>query len=463
MPSVTSRAVSRAAVVAFGVAALASSAEASGASIDAAAQRQSALVTIQLRQPQQTITGFGVSAGPWLDPHLSNFPRTMVPATAQEKILKALFGDLRLTRLRPLLGPNVEPVNDNADPSSADVRRFNFSGKNADALIALVRQARPYGLRTFFPSPVAIERWMTEANPEEYVEWALTMLLHWRSLGAEPQFYSPLNEPGTAFAGRRSPAWLRAVVVGLGRRMRAEGLKTRLVVPDDVNPTQAYARARAVLEDPAARQYVAAVAYHLYGRQSGDVARIRVLAARYRLPIWMTEFSEPSYARWPGALRWAETMHEQLTTGSASAVDFMWGYFGSWQLPSTLISIEFDNGVYRSHAPTDAYHVMRQFSRFVRVGDKRVAAVSSSDQVLVTAFKNGRRLVIVAVNRGASRETVRFALRGGSLVGSTVRVRTAARERSRTLPSIRPRGVSFSQSLPPSSVTTFVNAVRAAG
>jgi O-glycosyl hydrolase len=43
------------------------------------------------------------------------------------------------------------------------------------------------------------------------------------------------------------------------------GFRTKLVIPDDENPVDAYERAVAVLEDPVARQYVGGLTAHVYG------------------------------------------------------------------------------------------------------------------------------------------------------------------------------------------------------
>ena len=119
------------------------------------------------------------------------------------------------------------------------------------------------------------------------------------------------------------------VVVQLGERLRAAGFKTKLVIPDDENPTDAYRRAVAVLQDPSARQYVGALAYHIYRWDKGDMVRMRALATQYRLPVWMTEYNSELQGL-GGAFDWAERMHILLTDGGVNAIDYMWGYFGSW-------------------------------------------------------------------------------------------------------------------------------------
>ena len=78
-------------------------------------------------------------------------------------------------------------------------------------------------------------------RPGPYVDWAMAMLKRWRAKGVEPALYAPLNEP--EINNDFPPQWLHDVVVQLGQRLRAAGFKTKLVIPDDENPRDAYTRA----------------------------------------------------------------------------------------------------------------------------------------------------------------------------------------------------------------------------
>jgi hypothetical protein len=138
----------------------------------------SSRVTVDAGVAYQTMQGFGVAQRVFSDPHVANSSRSVVPRAAQRQILAALYRDLGLTRLRGALESGlVEPVNDNRNPLQIALGRFNFAGQAADAHIALVEQAREFGLRTFFPTAL-LEHWMTNDNPEEAAEWDLAMLLH---------------------------------------------------------------------------------------------------------------------------------------------------------------------------------------------------------------------------------------------------------------------------------------------
>ena len=406
------------------------------------------VVRIDLRAARQTIDGFGSSERVWADPHLSNAPVTEVPPAARAAILTALYRELGLTRVRPVLDQGVQPRRGSP---------FSYEGKLADAHIAYVKQARRFGLQTFFPGPVYIEPWMGEGDVDAYVDWAMAMLRHWREAGLEPPLYAPQNEP---FINENfPPAWLHDVVVKLGARMRRAGFRTKLVVPDDVDPVEAYRRAVAILEDPEARQYVGAIAYHVYRSGDWDVrelARLRQLAMRHGLPLWMTEYSDRDYADWSGSLDWARKLHVLLTTGGVSAVDYLWGFFGDKYATDTLVSIDFDGGRYIHHVVTPVGWITAQYARFVRPGFTRVAATTPAKDVLATAYAGPRRLVLVASNLRSSAATLQVRVTGGALRGRVRATRSSASEGMRTLEPISQRAGTFSAQLPPRSVSTFV-------
>ena len=433
---------------AIGLAAIALAAGvASGSDSSAQAHAETAQtlsVEVDLGAPRQVIQGFGTSNRVWNDPHLGNQPTVSVPAAAQAQILSLLYRRLGLTRVRPIVDPGVQRTAGGA---------FNFGWKLGDAHIAFVKQAKRYGLKTYFPSPATTEQWMRADDPGAYVDWSMAVLKYWRAQGVELALFSPLNEP--RINGNYPPRWLHDVVVQLGARMRAAGLETKLVIPDDENPADAYRRASAVLQDPKARQYVGALAYHTYSQDLSDIVRLRQLGTKYSLPVWMTEWNNGSGGDWRKAMGWAERMHLVLTVGGVNAVDYMWGYFGSWD-GAQLLSVDFDGGTYRGFAATPAYWLTGQYSRYVRPGSVRVAATPAAGRVLTSAYKDKKRVIVVATNPGHAPEKIEIAIRNGKLKGAVRPVRSSATEKWRSLTPLAVRGGSFTASLPPQSVTTFV-------
>ena len=410
----------------------------------------SGTVRIDLAAEHQTMDGFGVSARVWSDHHLIGEAGATVPDEARSEILGLLFEDLGLTRLRSVLGPGMEPANDNDDPAVTDAAGFRFDGQLADEHIELVRAAEPFGLTTFFAAPVVLEPWMQADDTAEYVEWAMTLLRHWRSAGAEPPFFSPVNEP--ALRAERSAVWLRDVVRDLGRQLEAEGFATRLVIPDDLNPSESYNRAAVVLDDPEARRYVGALAFHIYGDATGS--RLAELASTYDVPLWMTEFS-PGGDSWRAALQWAGTMQQLITGSDVSAIDYMWGFFGS-QERNTLIGVESADGRYSGFEVRPVYDAVGQFSRFIRPGAVRVSA-TSADAVRVSAFRGpDDQVVVVFVSTAHQPQVLNVEVSGGELGGSVSVTSSSAGVSGAAGPPIEATTEGFTITLPAESVTTAV-------
>src|SRR5437867_2331542 len=87
-------------------------------------------VTIDPSRTYQVMQGFGSSVRVWDDPHLFNFPQATIPQTARTEILRQLYTELGLTRVRSSIEAlGIEVVNDNADPFTFNWAGFNFAGK----------------------------------------------------------------------------------------------------------------------------------------------------------------------------------------------------------------------------------------------------------------------------------------------------------------------------------------------
>jgi O-glycosyl hydrolase len=443
----TTSVILHAAVLAFGLLTL---------SAPAALPTADVTVTLDPAQRFQTIDGFGTSQRLFDDPHTTETfdPGTRraaaIPsASEQGRILDALYRDLGLTRVR-VHPEGVEPVNDNADPQSSDLSKFDLSWKAADGHIAAVKAMLPRGLTTYYASPVTVESWMNETNPAEYVEWAMVQLRHWKQQGLEMPYYAVMNEPGW-YVGQKtwSGAWLRDVTKLLGARLAAEGFKTKLVLPDDVSPEAAWSRLPTILSDPDARRYVGAVAYHMYGR--GNERDVAQLAKQYGIPVWMTEYSTPDNWR-----EWATLMQQLLVDYDVSAIDYMWGFFGDWDR-SQLVRLRVAGNNYTGFDFNRQYYVMGQYSRYVRPGAVRVAATSSDPELKVAAFLAGAKPVVVVTNLGASDRTVRFELGSAGTCGARIEtVRTSDADAWKSLPELTLDQPRFAATVGAGSVTTFV-------
>ncbi len=169
----------------------------------------------------------------------------------------------------------------------------------------------------------------------------------------------------------------------------------------------------------------------------------------------MTEFSVPNDMTFPGAMEWMKIIHKLVATYDVSAVDYMWGFFGAWERNHTILSIEFLDGKYVQHHVGPLYYLTGQFSKFVRPGQVRVETHSSSQDLLVTAYKSGAQSVIVAINAGQEDRRVNVTVTDAVAPLHFSAIRTTVREFWSELEPIASDTSTFNVALPAQSVTTY--------
>ena len=404
-------------------------------------------ITVDSREMFQVMQGFGSSVLPlesghmWSETHTSISPQ-LSPEQRQE-IIKLVYHDLGLTRMRFAMDRGM-------------------ALHDWDREIDYTRDAILAGADTYFLSTHRLEVGMTESNPEKYVEHAFGVIQYWKSKGLELPYYSIINEPGYTFSGIISKEYLRTVVKLLGKKLQESGLHTKLVIPDDWSAGEAYKRSSYILADPEARRYVGALAYHLYGDNAEDRRKMAALSQAYKIPVWMTEFSDPRYIGPQGGLNWALTVHDLIVNGNVSAIDYMWAFFGEYserEWPgNTLIMLKSDaSGLrYKGYQLNTMYHAMGQYSRYVRPGFVRIAAESSDRQVRVSAFKKDRAVVFVVINEASAEKPIAVSLRGVPGVHSLGVVQSSGDKGWQTLAAINSVNDHFLATLAPRSITTFI-------
>lgn len=419
----------------------------------------------------QTMQGFGTAVRVFDDPEVfGNFdPETDRAATVisppeQDAILDRLYGDLKLTRVRPATpevgdGFGIEPVNDNADAHVTDLSKFNFDWKRLDAHLGLFGRAEQRGADTLFLSPLERELWMgvtTDEDVAEYSEWLLAQVRRAGQLNHRPQYLAVANEPA-GVANPMSAEFVRDVIKNLGPRLRAQGFEALFVTPGDATVRAAADTARAILSDPDARQYVGALSAQLRGESTLELAALGQLAAEHQLPVWLTDVPIDGEQAWSldGALNWASRVQFAVAQQSVSAVDYPWGFFGTANGgTASLISIIDRNPDYWGYTLNKAYYALGQYSRFIPAGAQRIAATSSDSDVTATAYVSHIGLVIVAVNSGENDQTVTLAL-DGIVTTRLDRVRTSLTENWANLAPLVVEDASVTLTLPGRSIETL--------
>jgi len=418
---------------------------------------QDIIIEINTLEKQQVMQGFGSSERLFNDPHLIG-GSTLDPMSKglniskedEDEILDLLYKDLGLTRVRPAIGEDgpIEDPNDNSNPYITELDKFDFSWKKTDGHIDLVKRLIQRGVNTYFPSTIKLEDWMTESNPEEYVEWAFTMINRWYSKGLNIPFFAIMNEPGYKRGGYWSGHYIRDCIKLLGPKLDSAGFNTKFVIPDDLNADEAYKRAKIILEDVKARKYVGALAYHLYGGGNKNKLEMAELSKLYNIPVWMTEYSETN------AFDWANDIHQLIELYNVSAIDYMWGFSGG---NATLVSIKYEGTTYVGYELNKQFYVMGQYSKFIKPGSIRVTTTSSSTDINVTAFIDGANIIIVVYNKSNNSKIVDFNFKGTKIDDYFKLIRTSENENWSNLPSIKSNNNGFTTTIMNNSVTTFIS------
>ena len=190
---------------------------------------------------------------------------------------------------------------------------------------------------------------------------------------------------------------------------------------------------------------VSHIATHTYS--ANDSRRLRQFAEAKGKPLWVSEYGDGDRS----GLQLARRIRNDIVEKHAQA----WIYWqfadgGGWGLVNNRL-----DGQDARYRLTRKFHVMAQFSRFLRPGCQ-IVEVGDSDSL--AAYDGTRRqLVIVTVNDHATTRSTTFKLNGiGTTATETLSYRTSQQEDvARQTPTAISDG-KIAVALPAGSVTTFL-------
>ena len=261
---------------------------------------------------------------------------------------------------------------------------------------------------------------------------------------------TPMNEPGAnwwKFGNRQegmhmSAAQQARMISQLRAALDRNGLSASIVASED-NDEQSTCESIAAY-DPAALGEISKIVTHTY--HANDPRRLRELARAVHKPLWVSEYGDGERT----GLALARRIRDDVTDLHASA----WIYWqfvdrGGWGLVASSL-----NGSDETYQLTRKFHVMAQFSRFIRPGCEILGA-SDHDSLVAYDRANGR-LIIVAVNDQTTARAVTYNLMNFETTGSEVLPhRTSKTEQVAALKPLPVKHGKFTVTLPAQSVTTF--------
>jgi glucosylceramidase len=192
-----------------------------------------------------------------------------------------------------------------------------------------------------------------------------------------------------------------------------------------------------VLQDPAARKYVAVRAYHGYDfKHFEEIAKLK--AAYPELPLWMDELCYAYEAGYPKSKKlpvydfddgdvWGNIIFSDLEAGTSA-----WLYWnaildetgGPWAIspmhgnpdPNVQHPVVIINKVTHRITYTGTYYYLAHFSKFVRPGAVRVQTSGKFPGVRVMVFQTAEKgHVAELLNSGTQKEKVNLVSGGKTL------------------------------------------------
>jgi glucosylceramidase len=347
-------------------------------------------------------------------------------AAEQEKVLEALFDPQRgagFSAMKTVIaGTDFMSAGPwytyNDTPGDVTMKHFSISRDlGPNGLIPYIKRARKYGQFVLQAPMDYPPDWMLfnvnhnqDVDPRYFNALALYYLKFLREYdknGIFIDYLSLFNEPGiyTKIPYEKIRDLIKNQV---GPLFEKEGIKTRLQLCEANTRGNASKNFPAVLDDPAARKYVSAMAYH--GYDYADYDKLTLLGQKYpELPLWMTEVCHAYLTDTPRSVAlprmdyedgdfWGEQIFQDIEAGAAAWI--YWNMIldekgGPW-LFSPIHGNPDQNGQHpvviidragKKVTYTALYYYLAHFSKFVRPGAVLVETVGALKDVRCLTFK----------------------------------------------------------------------------
>ena len=374
----------------------------------------------------QTLIGIG---GALTDAAAEVFDR--LPAAIQQELLQAYF-DADKGIGYSLVRTNIASCDFSSDSyayvkeNDAELKSFDIAHDRIHR-IPLIRRAMAAasGQILLFASPWSPPGWMKDngsvlhggkLRPEYRQAWAehyVAFVRAYEAAGIPVWGLTVQNEPmavqiweSCIFTAGEERDFIRDY---LGPTLRRAGLGDRKLIAWDHNRDLIYPRARTILDDPQAAQYVWGLGFHWYETWTGGGMQFenlrRVHEAYPDDHLIFTEgctdsFSVAQRDAWSPGERYGESMINDFNAGTVGLTD--WNILlddtgGPNHVGNFCLAPVHANLGQGTLLFTSAYYYIGHFAKFCRPGARRIAATSSRAALLVTGFINRDNSVAVVV------------------------------------------------------------------
>jgi O-glycosyl hydrolase len=399
----------------------------------------------------------------------------------QKELYDDMFAKVPTRYLQLMIRPNHEPKNDNADPWTPAFDEANF--KYCEHTLAIAKAARERNKEIeFFATLQTPPAWMKTNDAEsgggkakatlkpglelEFAEYIWAFLAHMARNGVVVKYVAisnecdwPHDQPGCFFTSEAHAELFRLV----GDYLEKMAVKfpdvprATLVGPNTLSaPGAVKSYIPAMMRR--AGKYVEVLAAHDYdprGDRWGDMRRLAGVR-----PVWMTEWCAREADESPGqinsATEYGRAMHEAFTGGANVWMAYDWVY-PPRKGGEALIHVDWGN----DYTLTKPYWVFRQWATPLAPGMHVVEATAAGGAatagVKPTAFlaADARFIIVHVVNVTDAELPIVLGITGAPRTATADRLRTSATEDIAHLAPLSPAAGTYSDLLPPRSMTTY--------
>jgi len=268
-----------------------------------------------------------------------------------------------------------------------------------------------------------------------YAKYLNDFALYMAANGAPVEAVSVQNEPDWD-PNYESCVWTATEMRDFLKNQGGLVAATRLMAPELVNNNQTYVNT--ILSDPGAVANLDIIGTHLYGGGLVENATAKSLGKE----VWMTEHLD-TLTTLDANINTAIEIHDCFTKANFNA--YIWWY-----------GKRFYGLIGQDGQVTKRGYMMSHFARFVKPGAVRLGAgANSRNEVLISAYRNGTKKVVVAINRGSYDVKQKITFQGGSATAVIPYVTTSSKNAEQGQ-AITITANSFEHIIPAKSVMTFV-------
>ncbi|OOM78656.1 glucuronoxylanase XynC [Clostridium sp. BL-8] len=375
--------------------------------------------TINLSSKQQLIRGFG-AASVWC-------------GALSDSYMNTLYNTAGLSILRVRIAPNENWKN--GDYSAwADELSNAKKAVSRGAIVFATPWTPPASMKT---NNSTIHGSLKTSSYADYAAYLKAFATYFANNGAPLYAISLQNEPDydPDYEGCTWTAdQFRDFLKNNGSTISGT---TKIIMPESCNYSTSMSDS--TLNDSNATSKVSIIGEHLYGATIKDYS----LARNKGKELWMTEhlLNDQSIS---GCMSTAKEINDCMTIGNMNAYVWWW-------------VISDSNGLYNKAGQVQKRtYVLGQFSKFIRPGYYRVDAASNpQSNIYISAYTGDNKVVIVAINQGASSVSQSFNIQGGKTSSVSPYVTSSSSNMAKGTDISISNG-SFTATLPAQSVTTFV-------